>query len=97
MIGIAALAVAVVGFAVWGRRHESRLRREKRELLNSFDGQFITIGIGTRFIITRTGRVTASPDLFAVTFDEGGAARAVPLADIRWVDGPDGQRVGGPW
>jgi hypothetical protein len=31
-----------------------------------------------------------------VTFDDDGA-RAVPLADIRWIDGPDGQRLGGPW
>lgn len=75
----------------------SKATRQKRELLNSFDGQFVTLGIGTRFIVPRTGRVTASDDPFAVTFDDDGFLRAVPLADIRWVDGPDGQRVGGPW
>jgi hypothetical protein len=75
----------------------SKAIRQKRELLNSFDRQFVTLGIGTRFIVPRTGRVTASDDPFAVTFDDDGFLRAVPLADIRWVDGPDGQRVGGPW
>lgn len=38
----------------------SRASREKRELLNSFDGQIVTLGIGINFIVTRTGRVTAS-------------------------------------
>ena len=75
----------------------SRASREKRELLNSFDGQVVTLGIGTRFVVPRTGRVTASDDQFAVTFDDDGFLRAVPLADIRWIEGPDGQRVGGRW
>lgn len=97
LLVVAVLVVAVVGFSVWGRRYESAMRDKKRAVLNSFDGQFVTLGIGTRFIITRTGRLTASSDPFAVTFDEDGAVRAVPLADIRWVHGPDGERVGGPW
>ena len=65
--------------------------------MNSLDGQTVTLGIGTRFIVPRTGRVTASEDAFAVTFDDDGFLRAVPLADIRWIEGSDGQRVGGRW
>ena len=56
----------------------------------------MTLGIGTRFVVTRTGKVIATDDPFTVTFDDGGV-RAVPLADIRWIDGPDGERVGGRW
>ncbi|MGH2370742.1 MAG: hypothetical protein ACRDI2_21405 [Chloroflexota bacterium] len=75
----------------------SNASREKRELLNALDGEVVTLGIGTRFILPRTGRVTASDDPFAVTFDDDGFLRAVPLADIRWIEGPDGERVGGRW
>jgi hypothetical protein len=60
------------------------------------EGQFVTLGIGLRFVVPRTGRVIATDDPFAVTVDDDGV-RAIPLADIRWIDGPDGQRLGGPW
>ena len=75
----------------------SKATREKRELLNSLDGQTVTLGIGTRIIVPRTGRVTANEDPFWVTFDDDGFLRAVPLADIRWIEDSAGQRVGGRW
>jgi hypothetical protein len=41
--------------------------------------------------------VTTNEDPFAVTFDDDGFLGALPLADIRWIEGPGGQRVGGRW
>jgi hypothetical protein len=60
------------------------------------EGQYVTLGIDMTYVLARTGRVVATDDPFAVTFDDEGI-RDVPLADIRWIEGPDGQRLGGPW
>jgi len=96
IVGAVALVLIVLAAVVWGRRGRAQINSHKRELLRPLVGQYATLGIGTRFIVARTGRVIAADDSFAVTFDDGGA-RAVPLDDIRWIDGPDGSRLGGPW
>lgn len=94
--GVAAVILIVVVAVVWGRTAEARVNTRKRSVLRPLEGQYVTLGIGVRFVVARTGRVVATEDPFAVTFDDDGV-RAVPLADIRWIDGPDGQRLGGPW
>lgn len=92
---VAVILIAVVAIFS-GRKSEASVNTEKRGLLRPLQGQYVTLGIGVRFVVARTGRVIAADDPFAVTFDDDGP-RAVPLADIRWIDGPDGQRLGGPW
>jgi hypothetical protein len=94
--GVAAVILIAVVAIVWGRQAEARVNSRKRGVLRPFEGQYVTLGIGLRFVVARAGRLVATDDPFAVTFDDDGA-RAVPLADIRWIDGPDGQRLGGPW
>ena len=94
--GVAAVILIVVAAIVWGRKAEARVDSQKRSILRPLEGQYVTMGIGVRFVLARTGRVIATDDPFAVTFDDDGV-RAIPLADIRWIDGPDGQRLGGPW
>ena len=94
--GVAAVILIVVGAVVWGRKAEARVNSEKRALLRPLEGQYVTLGIGLTYVLARTGRVVATDHPFAVTFDDEGI-RAVPLADIRWIEGPDGQRLGGPW
>ena len=96
MVGLLALALIVAAAVVWGRKGRAGANQQKRELLRPLEGQYVTLETGTRFVVPRTGRVLATEDPFAVTFDDGGA-RAVPLDDIRWIDGPEGDRLGGPW
>ena len=90
------LGLIVIAAATWGRIYVSTTNSEKRELLRTLEGQVVTIGIGTRFITPQTGRILVENSSFAVTLLDG-TARAVPLADIRWIDAADGRRIGGPW
>ena len=95
--GVIAVILIVVVAILWGGKAETRVNTQKRGLLRALEGQYVTFGIGAgAFVVARTGRVIATDDPFAVTFEDDGA-RAVPLADVRWIDGPDGQRLGGPW
>ena len=95
-MGIVALSLIVVAAVKWGRKEVETTYREKRTVLRSLEGQDVTLAIGTRFIIRQTGKVVVTDDSFAVEFRDG-ATRLLPLAEIRWIDGPNGQRVGGPW
>ncbi len=94
--GVAGLILIVIVAIHWGRKAEARVDSQKRSILRPLEGQFVTLEIGLRFVVPRTGRVIATDDPFAVTFD-GDGVRDIPLADIRWIDGPHGQRLGGPW
>lgn len=96
MLGVFILVLIVAAAATWGRRIVSTAGAEKRDILSSLEGQYVTLGIGTRFVVSQTGKVAVGDDPFFVALLNG-TTRAVPLADIRWVDGPDGQRKGGPW
>lgn len=95
--GVVAVILIIVVAILWGRKAEARVNTDKRGLLRSLEGQYVTLGIGAgAYVVARTGRVIATDSPFSVTFDDDDF-RAVPLADIRWIDGPDGQRIGGPW
>lgn len=95
-LGIGVLLLIIFAAIKWGRKEVETTYEEKRIVLRRLQGKYVTLGIGTRFIIAQTGKVVVSNDSFAVEFQDG-TTRLLPLAEIRWIDGPDGQRVGGPW
>ncbi len=94
--GVLALVLIVVAVIIWGRKAHAASNREKRDVLRRLEGEYVTLGIGTRFVLARTGKVIATDDPLSVTFDDCGV-RAVRLEDIRWIEGPDGRRLGGRW
>ena len=94
--GTVALGLIVAAAVKWGRKEVDRTYRDKRDVLRRLEGKYVTVGIGTRFIVSQTGKVVVTDDSFAVEFRDG-TARLLPLADIRWIEDPNGERVGGPW
>ena len=96
LIGVALCTAVVILAATVGRRMSANSNSVKKALLISLDGQYVTIGIGARFVISQAGRLIVGDDPFYIILTNG-KQRAVPLADIRWVITADGERVGGPW
>lgn len=75
----------------------SKVNRHKEEILRSFDGKIVTLGIGSRLIVEETGRLEIDEGTEWITLVTT-KARVLPLGDIRWITDPQTrQRVGGPW